>query len=120
MLTHSLEQLFVNSICIAIVCLFLVVTFVHLVILVLQTFCLAGLCAGITEAILVNPFEVVKVTLQVNRAHRTQAPSTIAVTKEIIRTQVSLILSLSLFSMNSELLLPCGMNHIIYIFRGWV
>lgn len=51
------------------------------------TFCLAGLCAGITEAILVNPFEVVKVTLQVNRAQSTIAPSTIAVTKEIIRTQ---------------------------------
>lgn len=30
-----------------------------------------------------------KVTLQVNRAQTTQTPSTIAVTKEIIRTQVS-------------------------------
>ncbi|KAJ8972892.1 hypothetical protein NQ317_008513 [Molorchus minor] len=34
------------------------------------TFSLAGLGAGITEAILVNPFEVVKVTLQANRAHK--------------------------------------------------
>lgn len=53
-----------------------------------QTFCLAGLFAGITEAILVNPFEVVKVTLQTNKSQRTQAPSTMAVTREIIRTQV--------------------------------
>jgi solute carrier family 25 (mitochondrial 2-oxodicarboxylate transporter), member 21 len=32
------------------------------------TFSLAGLGAGVTEAILVNPFEMVKVTLQANRA----------------------------------------------------
>ncbi|KAK3921090.1 Mitochondrial 2-oxodicarboxylate carrier [Frankliniella fusca] len=51
------------------------------------TFCLAGLCAGITEAILVNPFEVVKVTLQVNRSQTTQSPSTWSVTREIVRTQ---------------------------------
>lgn len=31
-------------------------------------FSLAGAGAGVTEAILVNPFEVVKVTLQSNRA----------------------------------------------------
>lgn len=63
----------------------------------LQTFCLAGLCAGITEAILVNPFEVVKVTLQVNRAQSTQAPSTMAVTKEIIRSQVCKFISIFSF-----------------------
>lgn len=51
------------------------------------TFCLAGLFAGITEAILVNPFEVVKVTLQVNRSQTTQSPSTWSVTREIVRTQ---------------------------------
>ncbi|XP_049768872.1 mitochondrial 2-oxodicarboxylate carrier isoform X2 [Schistocerca cancellata] len=51
------------------------------------TFSLAGLCAGITEAILVNPFEVVKVTLQSNRSHLKETPSTWSVTKEIIRTQ---------------------------------
>lgn len=51
------------------------------------TFSLAGLCAGITEAILVNPFEVVKVTLQSNRAHLKETPSTWSVTKEIVRKQ---------------------------------
>ena len=46
---------------------------------------MAGLCAGITEAIIVNPFEVVKVTMQANRAKMTQAPSTWIVTKQIIK-----------------------------------
>lgn len=49
------------------------------------TFSLAGLGAGITEAVLVNPFEVVKVTLQANRARSTEIPSTWLVTKEIVR-----------------------------------
>jgi len=35
--------------------------------LVLQTFTLAGFFAGITEAIIINPFEVVKVQLQAER-----------------------------------------------------
>uniref|UniRef100_A0AAR5P8V7 Mitochondrial 2-oxodicarboxylate carrier n=1 Tax=Dendroctonus ponderosae TaxID=77166 RepID=A0AAR5P8V7_DENPD len=48
------------------------------------TFSLAGLGAGITEAILVNPFEVVKVTLQANRAVGKELPSTWAVTKDIV------------------------------------
>ncbi|XP_060531922.1 mitochondrial 2-oxodicarboxylate carrier [Cylas formicarius] len=48
------------------------------------TFSLAGLGAGITEAILVNPFEVVKVTLQANRAVGKELPSTWYVTKEIV------------------------------------
>lgn len=48
------------------------------------TFALAGLGAGITEAILVNPFEVVKVTLQANRSMSGQVPSTWAVTKMIV------------------------------------
>ncbi|KAJ8950974.1 hypothetical protein NQ318_006358 [Aromia moschata] len=48
------------------------------------TFSLAGLGAGITEAILVNPFEVVKVTLQANRAHAKELPSTWVVTKQIV------------------------------------
>jgi solute carrier family 25 (mitochondrial 2-oxodicarboxylate transporter), member 21 len=39
-----------------------------LVIFIFQTFSLAGLGAGVTEAILVNPFEMVKVTLQANRS----------------------------------------------------
>ncbi|XP_046664226.1 mitochondrial 2-oxodicarboxylate carrier [Homalodisca vitripennis] len=49
------------------------------------TFSLAGLGAGVTEAILVNPFEVVKVTLQANRSKVQYTPSTWAVTKEIVR-----------------------------------
>ena len=40
------------------------------------TFSLAGLAAGVTEAVLVNPAEVVKVSLQSNRSHQSQAPST--------------------------------------------
>lgn len=51
------------------------------------TFSLAGLGAGVTEAILVNPFEVVKVSLQANRAHLKEVPSTWAVTKQIVATQ---------------------------------
>ncbi|XP_071441880.1 mitochondrial 2-oxodicarboxylate carrier [Hetaerina americana] len=51
------------------------------------TFSLAGLGAGITEAILVNPFEVVKVALQSNKAKLRELPSTWAVTKGIIDKQ---------------------------------
>lgn len=49
-----------------------------------QTFSLAGLGAGVTEAILVNPFEVVKVALQSNKSKMKEVPSTWSVTKEII------------------------------------
>ncbi|PZC82220.1 hypothetical protein B5X24_HaOG211028 [Helicoverpa armigera] len=49
------------------------------------TFSLAGLGAGITEAILVNPFEVVKVTLQSNKAKVKELPSTWSVTRQIVR-----------------------------------
>ena len=38
-----------------------------------------------TEAILVNPFEVVKVKMQSNRAHQSEAPSTAKVIREIAR-----------------------------------
>ncbi|XP_026477909.1 mitochondrial 2-oxodicarboxylate carrier [Ctenocephalides felis] len=48
------------------------------------TFSLAGLGAGVTEAILVNPFEVVKVQLQANRAKTGQGPGTWSVAKAII------------------------------------
>lgn len=43
----------------------------------LQTFTLAGACAGLTEAVIVNPFEVVKVQLQAERSKFLQvfAPS---------------------------------------------
>ena len=39
----------------------------NFVLLVMQTFTLAGFCAGVTEAIIINPFEVVKVQLQAER-----------------------------------------------------
>ncbi|XP_014480658.1 PREDICTED: mitochondrial 2-oxodicarboxylate carrier isoform X3 [Dinoponera quadriceps] len=48
------------------------------------TFSCAGFFAGMTEAILVNPFEVVKVKLQSNRKHVKESPSTFAVTREIV------------------------------------
>ncbi|XP_066600388.1 mitochondrial 2-oxodicarboxylate carrier [Prorops nasuta] len=48
------------------------------------TFSCAGFFAGVTEAILVNPFEVVKVKLQSNLKRVKDSPSTFAVTKEII------------------------------------
>lgn len=38
-----------------------------------------------TEAIIVNPFEVVKVKMQSNRAKSGQAPRTIDVAKQIIK-----------------------------------
>merc|ERR1719464_1077876 len=49
------------------------------------TYSLAGLGAGVTEAIIVNPFEVVKVRLQSNRAHQSMAPSTWSVAREIVK-----------------------------------
>lgn len=45
---------------------------------------MAGLGAGITEAILVNPFEVVKVSLQANKSKMKEVPSTWHVTRDII------------------------------------
>lgn len=39
-----------------------------------------------TEAIIVNPFEVVKVKMQSNRAKQTEAPSTGQVAREILKT----------------------------------
>lgn len=46
---------------------------------------MAGLSAGVTEAFLANPFEVVKVTLQANRSATKELPSTWSVTKAIIK-----------------------------------
>ncbi|CAH1104121.1 unnamed protein product [Psylliodes chrysocephalus] len=48
------------------------------------TFSLAGFGAGVTEAIFVNPFEVVKVTLQTNKSKSAEMPSTWAMTRLII------------------------------------
>jgi len=48
------------------------------------TYSLAGLGAGVTEAIMVNPFEVVKVRLQSNRAIQSEAPSTWSVARQLV------------------------------------
>jgi solute carrier family 25 2-oxodicarboxylate transporter 21 len=48
------------------------------------TFSCAGLAAGVFEAILVNPFEMVKVTLQANRGKTGEIPSTMAVARQIV------------------------------------
>ena len=50
-----------------------------------QTYSLAGLGSGVTEAIIVNPFEVVKVKMQSNRAHQKEAPTTIQVARQILK-----------------------------------
>jgi solute carrier family 25 2-oxodicarboxylate transporter 21 len=50
------------------------------------TFTLSGLFAGLTEAVIVNPFELVKVQLQAERSKFVQQQSTIAKARNIIRT----------------------------------
>ena len=40
-----------------------------------------------TEAIIVNPFEAIKVRMQSDRAHQKMAPTTSAVAREIIKTE---------------------------------
>ena len=52
---------------------------------IFQTYSLAGLGSGVTEAIIVNPFEVVKVKMQSNRAHQKEAPTTGQVAREILK-----------------------------------
>ncbi|XP_031409464.1 mitochondrial 2-oxodicarboxylate carrier [Meleagris gallopavo] len=49
-------------------------------------FAVAGLGSGLTEAVVVNPFEVVKVTLQANRNSFTEQPSSFVQAQQIIRT----------------------------------
>ncbi|XP_076183158.1 mitochondrial 2-oxodicarboxylate carrier isoform X1 [Ptiloglossa arizonensis] len=49
-----------------------------------MTYYYAGFLTGITEGILVNPFEVVKVQMQSNRKHVSHTPSTFAVTQRIL------------------------------------
>ncbi|KAM7154926.1 mitochondrial 2-oxodicarboxylate carrier isoform 2-T2 [Molossus nigricans] len=51
------------------------------------TFAIAGLGSGLTEAIVVNPFEVVKVGLQANRNTFTEQPSTMSYARHIIKTE---------------------------------
>ncbi|XP_078418930.1 mitochondrial 2-oxodicarboxylate carrier isoform X1 [Cetorhinus maximus] len=50
-------------------------------------FTVAGLGSGLTEAVVVNPFEVVKVSLQAQRNSFSEQPSTFAYASEMIRTQ---------------------------------
>ncbi|XP_029454841.1 mitochondrial 2-oxodicarboxylate carrier isoform X2 [Rhinatrema bivittatum] len=45
----------------------------------------AGLGSGLTEAVVVNPFEVVKVSLQANRNAFTEQPTTFAQARKIIK-----------------------------------
>lgn len=47
----------------------------------------AGFLTGITEGIIVNPFEVVKVQMQSNRKRISDMPSTFTVTRQIISQQ---------------------------------
>ncbi|XP_069588061.1 mitochondrial 2-oxodicarboxylate carrier [Ranitomeya imitator] len=50
-------------------------------------FAVAGLGSGLTEAVVVNPFEVVKVSLQANRNAYAQQPSTFAQARHVIQTE---------------------------------
>ncbi|XP_056402215.1 mitochondrial 2-oxodicarboxylate carrier isoform X3 [Hyla sarda] len=50
-------------------------------------FAIAGLGSGLTEAVVVNPFEVVKVSLQANRNVYAQQPSTFAQARHVIQTE---------------------------------
>ncbi|XP_076236071.1 mitochondrial 2-oxodicarboxylate carrier [Calliopsis andreniformis] len=52
----------------------------------LANYC-AGFLTGVTEGILVNPFEVVKVQMQSDRKHVSHSPSTFAVTRRILSQQ---------------------------------
>ncbi|XP_062061237.1 mitochondrial 2-oxodicarboxylate carrier isoform X2 [Lepus europaeus] len=51
------------------------------------TFAIAGLGSGLTEAIVVNPFEVVKVGLQANRNTFSEQPSTMSYARHIIKKE---------------------------------
>ncbi|KAM9148255.1 mitochondrial 2-oxodicarboxylate carrier isoform 2-T2 [Pangshura tecta] len=51
------------------------------------TFAVAGLGSGLTEAVVVNPFEVVKVSLQAKRNAFTEQPSTFVQARQIITTE---------------------------------
>uniref|UniRef100_A0A3Q3WIQ4 Mitochondrial 2-oxodicarboxylate carrier n=1 Tax=Mola mola TaxID=94237 RepID=A0A3Q3WIQ4_MOLML len=52
----------------------------------LQALSVAGLGAGLTEAVVVNPFEVVKVSLQANRDAFKEQPSSFAQARRIIKS----------------------------------
>ncbi|KAK3091986.1 hypothetical protein FSP39_024259 [Pinctada imbricata] len=49
-------------------------------------FAFSGLCSGLTEAVVINPFEVVKVKMQADRHKFTDQKSTYATAREILRT----------------------------------
>lgn len=55
--------------------------------LVIQTYSAAGLASGLSEAVIVNPFEAVKVRMQSDRAHHSEAPSTSSVFRQISREE---------------------------------
>ncbi|XP_048737155.1 mitochondrial 2-oxodicarboxylate carrier-like isoform X2 [Ostrea edulis] len=46
---------------------------------------MSGLCSGLTEAVIINPFEVVKVKLQADRHAFKEQGSTLATAREIIK-----------------------------------
>ncbi|XP_041469675.1 mitochondrial 2-oxodicarboxylate carrier-like [Lytechinus variegatus] len=50
------------------------------------TFTLAGLCSGLTEGVLINPFEVVKVRLQADQNTFKKQPSAFGMARHVIRT----------------------------------
>jgi len=50
------------------------------------TFTLAGFGSGVIEGIIVNPFEVIKITLQSNVSHSSVMPGTWSVASHIIKT----------------------------------
>ncbi|XP_031841064.1 mitochondrial 2-oxodicarboxylate carrier isoform X3 [Nomia melanderi] len=52
-----------------------------------MVFYYAGFLTGVTEGILVNPFETVKVQMQSDRKHVKLSPSTFAVTRRILAQQ---------------------------------
>ncbi|XP_078042488.1 mitochondrial 2-oxodicarboxylate carrier [Augochlora pura] len=52
-----------------------------------MVFYYAGFLTGVTEGILVNPFEVVKVQMQSDRKHFKHSPSTFSVTQRILAQQ---------------------------------
>ncbi|XP_033329971.1 mitochondrial 2-oxodicarboxylate carrier [Megalopta genalis] len=52
-----------------------------------MVFYYAGFLTGVTEGILVNPFEVVKVQMQSDRKHFKHSPSTFTVTQRILAQQ---------------------------------
>ncbi|XP_070576586.1 mitochondrial 2-oxodicarboxylate carrier-like [Ptychodera flava] len=87
------------------------------------TFTLAGLGAGLTEAIVINPFEVVKVKLQTERQAFTTQKSAFATARDIVREK-----GLGLQGLNKGLTATLGrhgvFNCVYFSFyhnvKGWI